>query len=378
MFVNFWYAAALSEELTDKPLKVKMLGHNFVVFRDASGQPHCLSNVCVHRCGSLGQGWVKGDNVVCPYHGWEYDAEGRCQRIPSLGPDQGEPPRRARVDAYPTDERYGMVFAFLGDLPEQQRPPIMPIPEWGDSKWRATTVALNVQANYARLVENALDFGHPEFVHFVGRKGADPSYRVPKYEVQSFDWGDGASVQLPRQAKGLWRFFRDSEAYSTAGTIYHGPNQFLSRIDIDARMCSLQYMFETPVDRYETRSFLVNMRNFFTSPLFDRMSDRRNMMIIREDQEIVEAIEPAIGTTTTMDDLSVEADAIQIAYRRRLAAWEARGWRIDSERLARELPGTRVYVIPSPARRDAKNWVFPTVPLIGVKSGEGLSPRTAA
>ena len=378
MFINFWYAAALSTELTAEPRKVRMLGQNFVLFRDAAGQAHCLSNVCVHRCGSLGQGWVKGDHVVCPYHGWEFAADGQCRRIPSLGPDQPQPPGRARVDAYPTEERYGIVFAFLGDLPGAERPPIMSIPEWGDAKWRATTVAVSVKANYTRLVENALDFGHPEFVHFVGHKGADPHYRVPPYEIKSYEWGDGASVTLPRQAKGLWRFFRDSEAYSTAGTTYHGPNQFVSRIDIDTRMCSLQYMFETPVDLYETRGFLVNLRNFFTSRLFDRTSDQRNMMIIREDQAIVEQIEPAVGATTTTADLSVEADAIQIAYRRRLADWESRGWRIDSEALAGQLPGTRVHVIPSPARRESKNWVFPTVPLIGVTGGEDISPRSAA
>ena len=173
-------------------------------------------------------------------------------------------------------------------------------------------------------------------------------------------------------------FFRDSEAYSTAGTTYQGPSQFVTRIDIDVRMSSLQYMFETPIDLYKTRGFLINLRNFFTNRLFDRMSDRRNMMIVREDQAIVEQIEPVVGNTTSTDDLSVEADAIQLAYRRRLAEWESRGWRIDSERLHREMPGTGVHVIPSPARRSSKNWVFPTVPLIGVTPPQDQTPRSAA
>jgi nitrite reductase/ring-hydroxylating ferredoxin subunit len=246
MFINLWYAAALAPELRDKPLRVRMLGQNFVLFRDRRGVAHCLANVCVHRCGSLAQGWVSGDRVVCPYHGWEFNGDGQCERIPSLGPDQPAPPGRARVDAYPTVERCGLVFVFLGDLPEAERPPIMPVPEWDDSAWRCTTSAFSIKANYRRLVENALDFGHAEYVHFVGRRGADPAHRVPDYVIRETPWGAGAEVAFPRQAKGLWRFFSDASQETRAGSEFHGPAQFVTRIRIDARMWAWQYVFETP------------------------------------------------------------------------------------------------------------------------------------
>ncbi|MDH5255312.1 MAG: Rieske (2Fe-2S) protein, partial [Gammaproteobacteria bacterium] len=82
MFINFWYAALRSDQLTDQPVKVRMLGQNFVLFRDTAGKAHCLSNVCVHRGGSLAGGKVKGDRVECPYHGWQFDGAGQCTRIP--------------------------------------------------------------------------------------------------------------------------------------------------------------------------------------------------------------------------------------------------------------------------------------------------------
>ena len=129
-------------------------------------------------------------------------------------------------------------------------------------------------------------------------------------------------------------------------------------------MSSYQYVFETPIDLYETRTFLVNARNFFTSRWLDRLSDKRNMAIIKEDQAIVEALEPSVGMAGTTSDLSVKADAIQLAYRRRIAEWQDRGWRIDHAALNVALPGTALHVIPSPARRQHKGWVFPTVPLI--------------
>ena len=374
MFVNFWYAAALSSELGAAPRRVRMLGQHFVLFRDRAGRPHCLANACVHRCGSLAQGWVSGDHVVCPYHGWEFDGEGRCRRIPSLGPDQPTPPGRARVDSYPTVERYGIVFAFLGDLPEAERPPLMPVPEWDDPAWRCTPDVFEVAANYRRLVENALDFGHAEFVHFVGRRGADPAYRVPDYALHETAWGAGAEVAFPRQARGLWRFFSDAAQRTHAGSEYHGPAQFVTRIRIDARMWAWQYVFETPVDELHTRTYLVNARNFFTSRLFDGVNARRNARIVGEDRAIVEQLEPALPSDDAAGDLSVKADAIQLHYRRSLRAWQARGWRIDVERLRAATPGSRLFLVPSPARRESRNWVFDTVPtMAGPATIDGLA-----
>ena len=91
-------------ELTDKPLRVRALAQDFVVFRDGQGKAHCLSNTCTHRGGSLSGGKVVGDHVQCPYHGWQFNGAGQCKRIPSLGinasipgphPDRRLPGRRA-------------------------------------------------------------------------------------------------------------------------------------------------------------------------------------------------------------------------------------------------------------------------------------------
>ncbi len=70
MFINFWYPMTTSDELTQGPVKSRCLGLDFVLFRDAQGQARCLSNTCVHRGGSLGDGRVSRDCVQCPYHGW--------------------------------------------------------------------------------------------------------------------------------------------------------------------------------------------------------------------------------------------------------------------------------------------------------------------
>ena len=112
MYINFWYPVTFSEELKDEPMRVRMLGQNFVAFRDSKGVPHTLSDTCIHRGGSLSGGVVRGDCIQCPYHGWRYAGDGSCKRIPSLGKD-AKIPKRTRIDAYPTEEKYGIVFCIF-------------------------------------------------------------------------------------------------------------------------------------------------------------------------------------------------------------------------------------------------------------------------
>ena len=63
MYINFWYPAEWSKDLQDEPVKVRMLGQDFVLFRDSQGNAHCLSNTCIHRGASLAGGRVI--EIVC-------------------------------------------------------------------------------------------------------------------------------------------------------------------------------------------------------------------------------------------------------------------------------------------------------------------------
>ena len=122
MYINFWYPICTTTELTAaSPVKARVLTLPFVAFRDADGKAHVLSDTCVHRGGALHKGKLVDGRLACPYHGWQFDGAGRCARIPSLGAE-GYIPARAKVDSYPVIERYGIVFAFLGDLSETERP----------------------------------------------------------------------------------------------------------------------------------------------------------------------------------------------------------------------------------------------------------------
>jgi phenylpropionate dioxygenase-like ring-hydroxylating dioxygenase large terminal subunit len=63
-----------------------------------------MQNLCAHRGAALSGGQIKGECIVCPYHGWEYQADGTCINIPANSPDTPIP-YRARVKVYEAQEK---------------------------------------------------------------------------------------------------------------------------------------------------------------------------------------------------------------------------------------------------------------------------------
>ena len=359
MYMNFWYPACTSEELQDKPLGLTMLGLRFAAFRDSNGEAHVVADTCIHRGGSLSKGWVEKDCIVCPYHGWQYGGDGKCTKIPTQ--KSGNVPARAKVDAYPVEEKYGIVFTFLGDLPEDERPPVFPIAEWGQEGWRPGKPAVrDIACFYERSVENGLDPYHNEFVH--------PSQGLPKIleetiKLTEMDWGVHFIGHFDEgKAKGTDEL-ESKVGELRAGSLYHGPNTLVTDIHFDANSAFIQYGFETPIDMNTTRVYVVNMRNCMLDPELDERVMEINARVADEDQVILENLWPVRTPDTTTKELLTTTDEMIVRYRRDLESWTRRGWRLDTQQLA-ATHGDIAYAIPCPARRDSGNWILDEVPRV--------------
>ncbi|GIK34656.1 MAG: hypothetical protein AMXMBFR45_10640 [Gammaproteobacteria bacterium] len=366
MLINFWYPMATSAELTGTPLPVRALTQDFVVFRDAQGRAHCLANTCTHRGGALAAGKVVGDNIQCPYHGWQFAGDGRCQRIPSLGVDASIP-ARTRVDAYPVDERYGIVFAFLGDLPEAERPPILAVKEWEQPGWRSTLQHFAIRGYYERSVENGIDPAHNEYVHdthgFSGER--EEEYRVGDMRIEEAPpWGRGFwhSFKAP-PLQGELQKYRPGEGNLEAGTGYFGTNHVWTYIHPAPNYLIHQYLYERPIDEENTHLYLVCARNFALEEKSDAYVMERNLYVARQDMAIIENLHPVLTPDTNTREFMVNSDKCILYYRESQKEWERRGWRIDMDEVHRSR-GKVAYAIPSPARREQKGWVLEPVPLV--------------
>ena len=370
MYKNFWYPMAMTEELADKPLLVRCMGLDFVVFRDTEGEAKCLSNTCVHRGGSLALGKMRGSNIACGYHGWQFDGAGNCHKIPSLGPDAKIPPR-ARVDAYPVEERWGMIFAFLGDLPEEERPPILEVAEFGQDGWRQTKQQFTLKSNYQRSIENGLDPAHNEFVHDThGFQGENEAYQINDMRIEERDeWGRGFwhTFNSPKLPDGEMRKLRDYEGDLEAGTGHHGPNQLWTFIHVTPENWFHQYGYERPIDADTVQIYLVTMRNCALDEKQDDLIIERNAYVAHQDVAIVEGLRPVVTPDTATKELMTPSDKVILMYRDKLKEWDDLGWQIDFDRLERESKKV-AYAIPGPARREQKGWVLDPVPLVSAGS----------
>ena len=378
MYINFWYPIVLSENLSmDTPSKVKVLGVNLVAFRDEDGKPAVISDTCTHRGGSLGGAWSAGDNVprivegrvVCPYHGWEFNGKGECVNIPSIGYGTKTPPR-AKVDAYPTQEKYGIVFAFLGDLPEEERPPLLDVEEYGQEGWRANTVLeIDVGYYYERSVENAIDPAHNEFVHPTHGFTAmnRDTYHVNEYETEDHTQGWGMwfmhRFEAPPLKKETWGDARKGSGDLWAGGGTHGPNTVATHINIASDKMFRQYFFEQPIDETHTCIFFLNMRNFMTEAEHDGPIHARNKQIAKQDIDILLEINPTMTPISNTKEVLTPSDKACVAYREWLSKFDDAGWRIDLEEFHKRNGKDVAYAIPCPGRRTSKNWVLEEIPV---------------
>jgi nitrite reductase/ring-hydroxylating ferredoxin subunit len=108
-FPASWYLFCPWRALRKAPVSRDVVGRRLVAFRGTEGRVAVLDARCAHFGADLGRGRVIGDVLQCPFHHWEYDALGRCVRIPA---DKKTPV--ARQPVYPSVERHGFVFFFNG------------------------------------------------------------------------------------------------------------------------------------------------------------------------------------------------------------------------------------------------------------------------
>ena len=369
---NQWYAVEFGATVADQPVGVPVHGHDLVLYRTSDGTVRAQSDLCVHRGGALSLGRVIGDCIECPYHGWRYDGDGRCVRIPANRPDVPIP-RKARIDTYPCVERFGFVWVFLGDAPEAERPPVPVLDGLEDRPGahregsRPVRGTFEWQANYDRVLENAFDIAHTPFVH-AGSFGNPDKPEIQEYEIHRNEENGHltsvtATVDLdPPPPRGTW-----AKVYRTKGerppvrttTGFYPPN--VSLLIVRPPLGEIRiYTAAVPIDEHRTISKFWMFRNFLTGRWADRDSIARTLKIFLQDQVTVESQRPELVPFDLAAELHVKSDSIQLAYRRWRQDCLDRGLGLvtpDDAEAAR-----RAAVIPSPARAAdadmAGAWVF--------------------
>lgn len=136
-----WYPVARAADVGTEPLPVGAGGRAYVLVRlRPHGEVSAFPARCPHRLVPLSAGVVVDGRLTCPYHGWQFDGEGRCVVLPSLGLDGSPPPRADLSGPWAVEERHGWVWLAPDPTPVPTPPrpsagtraePVPPLPAPG-------------------------------------------------------------------------------------------------------------------------------------------------------------------------------------------------------------------------------------------------------
>jgi len=304
ILLNDWHVVARSENVENvKPTVARLLKEDLVLWRCGS-EVKAWQDLCIHRGSRLSLGWLKGNTLTCPYHGWTYDDEGRCIRIPAH-PEQ-RPPTTARVKTYRTMERYGFVWVCLGQ-------PAMGVPEISEfADPNFTTVfcgPYRYKASGPRAIENFLDVAHLPFVH-QGLLGDPKHAEIADYEPVIKP--DGVSAE----SISVWQPDPDGTGRSSiikyAYRVLRPLTAYLSKETTDNRYVLL--MTVTPVDELESIAWMLIATNYAR----DKTEQSRSFQdrIVNQDIPIVESQRPELLPLDLQAELHLRSDRMSISYRK--------------------------------------------------------------
>lgn len=305
ILLNDWHAVLPVSELDEKNgvAGARIMGEDIVIWRSGD-QILAWKDLCVHRGVRLSLGEVcDNDKLRCPYHGWTYNADGQCVKIPAH-PEQ-TPPSKAQTITYHAAVKYDMVWVCLGepanDIPEFE--------EWGDDSYRKVLCgAYKFNAAGPRMVENFLDVAHFPFVH-ENILGTQEQTEIPEYEVTTDENGVTASdirvFQPNPDGTGVAKWV--SYTYKV-----YRPLVAYFRKDAEQKFAIL--LMVTPIEELESLMWMwmVMTHGEGTDEALRAFQDE----IALQDLPIVQSQRPELLPLDLQAELHLRSDKTAIAYRK--------------------------------------------------------------
>jgi nitrite reductase/ring-hydroxylating ferredoxin subunit len=282
---RYWMPVLLEHEVpgpNEPPVRVRVVGENFLVWRDADGELGLFDEFCMHRRVSLALARCEGDGLRCVFHGWKFDVHGNVVDMPNVAEDKR--PKNLRAPVYPARLGGGMLWVYLGPRelePEFPNYSFMQAPPDHSCAFR---VIWNV--NYVQGLESNLDSSHIGILHnnfaFFGerRERAAPDLR------DVVVWDDNQpTIQVKSHAAGLYAIaIRDVELNAQRRR-YARVHNFVMPFGtfVPAPLLNLHI----PIDDETTMSFGI----FFDTKPIDVEFCRSNLLL---DASIAETIAPHV------------------------------------------------------------------------------------
>jgi phthalate 4,5-dioxygenase len=259
MMRRYWHPIAMSAELPTPdcdPLRQKLLGETFVVWRDTEGKVGVMDELCMHRGASMALGRVEDGGIRCLYHGWKFSVDGTLLDTPNTADPRIR--QRLKANAYPVREHMGLIWTYLG--PKEHEPPFRHFAYETVPEQNRNLFKLVLQANYLQLWEAGTDSSHVGILHSnVTRPGwlTQGEVRSVVTDMIKDAWNDMSPKLEIENTKFGFHYVGIRKLGETKNNVRLTP-LFLPYGRIIEFPDFYTTVFDTPVDDYTTCSYLVN------------------------------------------------------------------------------------------------------------------------
>lgn len=328
--LNSWYVAAFSDELAPGGrLGRTMLGESIVLFRTDTGALAALRGVCPHRFAPLAAGKVTDNAIECPYHGLRFGVDGACVYNPH---GDGKIPRSARTRCFPSVERDGLVWVWMG-APEGADASKIPDYSMVSSGPPTARISAYIRsaANYEVMADNILDLSHADFLH----PGSLATWgEVTRLRPDVRELGEALQVAWswsPSAAPPIFAPLLPAGArcdMSLHVTWRPAANMFLrfgcrpagAAETFEVHACHLM----TPEGESSTHYFFLGARNYLIEDTeYTRIQQEQILYAFaQEDKPILEAVQRGMRTNDlwSLNPVLLSGDAGAVRARRKLLA----------------------------------------------------------
>ncbi|NUX54050.1 MULTISPECIES: aromatic ring-hydroxylating dioxygenase subunit alpha [Paraburkholderia] len=284
---RYWHPIAGVSEFDTSLIKpMRLFGEDLVLYRDLSGNYGLLDRHCVHRRASLQFGYVEDKGIRCAYHGWKFEADGKCSERPYEDTAVPDATTRAglKITSYPVRVAGGMLWTYMGPIETMPELPVWEPFNWQNGFCQIVTSVIN--CNWLQCQENSIDPIHFEWQHSnysVRRMGGTKEKYVPRHtalDFTEFEFG----YQYKRQRTDtnaehpLW----------TTGRVCLYPNGFFLgehfewRVPVDDGHTLSISWFYLPVPA-EARPYVQDQIPTWESPVMDANGKYHDSHILNQD-----------------------------------------------------------------------------------------------
>ncbi|KAM7276572.1 hypothetical protein ACFE04_018438 [Oxalis oulophora] len=160
-----WYPLYLTKDVPDdSPLGLTVFDHQIVLYKDGNGVLRCHQDRCPHRLAKLSEGQLIDGRIECLYHGWQFEGDGQCAKIPQL-PTDAQIPRSACIQTYEIKESQGVVWLWMSTKTPPNPDKLPWFENFARPGFKDTSTIHELPYDHSILLENLMDPAHIPISH---------------------------------------------------------------------------------------------------------------------------------------------------------------------------------------------------------------------